>query len=508
MASSETHDPNPDQIWHDIAPILDDSINSLRSKDRDALLMRFYQQKNLAEVGAALGVSEGAAKVRVARAIEKLRGILRRRGISAPTDALGIALLSHTTHAAPALFAKGIVPAAASIKAAAISKGVTTMMISTKIKIAAAILVIGSIPIGAGAYYMMNSANRSAETANQQTIATPPVTEPLAVAPETTQPPAAENPYPGIDPRVEPFVTNRTDMIIAIDFTKIDIDAIAADLRTELNKTQKDPQAAGQINGMIQMGVAAGKQYISNFEKAGGSSLYLISRADELLVAGSSGMKLTGTVIYPTDSPAAAESLAKFFRANGPRVKIVGNAVVDETSSPYEPHVAPRLDPRPAAGPGFARRRRQRHPHGRQSAGALKDVMTKLMTSGKISVNFTGDEWEGMESASINLVLPPAQAPGFLIISHYKDAASAEVACNKATQRIAKEFKSQIHSNSPITATMLKFISSEKFSANGNDVVATMDLHAYWDLLFTAIQSANQPPTTRPHHAHKATTTN
>ena len=419
MDTSETHDPNSDQMWQDISPILDDSINSLRSKDRDALLMRFYQQKNLAEVGAALGVSEGAAKVRVARAIEKLRSILRRRGISAPTDALGIALLSHTTHAAPALFAKGFVPAAVSIKAAAISKGVTTMMISTKIKIAAAILVIGSIPIGAGAYYMMNSANRSTETTNQQTVAAPPVTEPLAVAPETTQPPAAVNEYPGIDPRVVPFVTDRTDMIIAIDLTQLNLDAIGADMREELSRTQPDPRAAGQINGMIQMGVAAGKQYISNFEKAGGSSLYLISRADELQVgspAGSSGMKLTGTVVYPTDSPAAAETLAKFFRANGPRVKVVGNAVVDETSSPYEPHVAPRPDPRPALGQGLLA--------GGDNAIrmavnplALKDVLSKLMASGKVSVHFAGDEWEGIESASINLVLPPAEAPGFSELS-------------------------------------------------------------------------------------------
>jgi RNA polymerase sigma factor (sigma-70 family) len=508
MAYSETHDPNSDPMWQDISPILDDSINSLRSKDRDALLMRFYQQKNLAEVGAALGVSEGAAKVRVARAIEKLRGILRRRGIAAPADALGVALLSHATHAAPALFAKGFVPTAVSVKAAAISKGVTTMMISTKIKIAAAVLVIGSIPIGAGAYYMLNSANRSAETVTQQTVAqAPSAAESPAVAP-TDQPPAAVNEYPGIDPRIAPFVTDRTDMIIAIDLTRLNLDAIAADMREEFSRTQPDPRAAAQINGMIQTGLGVGKQWINNFKQAGGSSLYLMSREDELSLGGNTGLKLSATVVYPTESPEAARTLAKYLTSPGSHPpKIVGNNVVDETSSTRPPLRAAMADPRPALGQGLLAGgnnpiRMAVNPL------AIKDVMTKLMASGKISLNFAGDEWEGMESASINLVLPPAQAPGFLVISHYKDAASAEVARSKAAQRIANIFKPQTGSNSPITTAMLKFISSEKFSANGSDVVATMDLHAYWDMLFTAIQGATQPPTTRPHHPPRPTTAN
>ncbi|HXR10019.1 MAG TPA: sigma-70 family RNA polymerase sigma factor, partial [Candidatus Acidoferrales bacterium] len=100
MSSSEILQGDPDEAWREIAPILDDSISRLRSRDRDALLLRFYQQKKLAEVAAALGVSEGAAKIRIARAIEKLRAVLRRRGIAVPTDALGAALLAHTTHAA------------------------------------------------------------------------------------------------------------------------------------------------------------------------------------------------------------------------------------------------------------------------------------------------------------------------------------------------------------------------------------------------------------------------
>src|ERR1019366_1733457 len=104
MSTSEIHQPDCDEMWQAIAPILDDSLSRLRSQDRDALLLRFYQQKSMAEVGAALGVSEGAAKIRVIRAIEKLRTVMRRRGIAVPSDALGAALLTFTTHPAPATF--------------------------------------------------------------------------------------------------------------------------------------------------------------------------------------------------------------------------------------------------------------------------------------------------------------------------------------------------------------------------------------------------------------------
>ncbi|HEY1921243.1 MAG TPA: sigma-70 family RNA polymerase sigma factor [Tepidisphaeraceae bacterium] len=501
MASSETHDPNPDQMWRDISPILDDSINSLRSKDRDALLMRFYQQKNLAEVGAALGVSEGAAKVRVARAVEKLRGILRRKGVSAPADALGIALIAHTTHAAPAIFAKGFVPAAASIKAGVISKGVSTMMVSTKIKIAAAILIIGSIPIGAGAYYLVSS-RQPAAAVNQQTVAqAPPAEEPqVAQSTAAVEPPAAVNPYPGIDPRVEPFVTDRTDLLIAIDLTKLNLDAIAADLRGELNKSQTNPQAVGQLNGIIQMGVGTGKQWIGNFEKAGGTSMYLMSRADELVGTGSTGMKLSATVVFPTDSPAAAQTLARFFRSSGSRVSVVGNAVVDATSTPYAPHIAPRPDPRPALSEGLLACgdnavRLSMNPL------ELKPVMSKLMASGQLTPSFAGDEWNGIQYVSMELVLPPADATGLLITSHYKDAASAEIAKDRAVSRIANTFKSQAESKSAITRSMIQFVSTETFSVKDRDVIARMDLHRYYDLLFTAMQGAMQPPSTRPHKA-------
>ncbi len=93
--------PMTETQWQAIAPMLDELVEKLRAKDRQAILLRFYQRKSLAETAAEIGISEEAAKKRVARAVEKLRIMFRRRGIALST-ALNAALLTNTTQGAPA----------------------------------------------------------------------------------------------------------------------------------------------------------------------------------------------------------------------------------------------------------------------------------------------------------------------------------------------------------------------------------------------------------------------
>jgi hypothetical protein len=38
----------------------------------------------------------------------------------------------------------------------------------------------------------------------------------------------------------------------------------------------------------------------------------------------------------------------------------------------------------------------------------------------------------------------------------------------------------------------LKFVSSEKISVNGNELTGTMDLHTYYDLIFSAMSAGLQ----------------
>src|SRR4029077_1838248 len=76
-------DPAPD--WESIRPLLDDALDRLNSVDRDALLLRFFEQPSLAEVGSALGSTEDSARKRISRALEKLRSALARRGVTTTT---------------------------------------------------------------------------------------------------------------------------------------------------------------------------------------------------------------------------------------------------------------------------------------------------------------------------------------------------------------------------------------------------------------------------------------
>ncbi len=91
-----------DGVWSQIAPILDESLEELSEKDRVAILLRFFEGKVFAEVGVALGTSEDAARMRVDRALEKLRGLLVKRGVGITSAALAALISQEAVQGAPA----------------------------------------------------------------------------------------------------------------------------------------------------------------------------------------------------------------------------------------------------------------------------------------------------------------------------------------------------------------------------------------------------------------------
>ena len=134
--------------WDALSPLLDDAMAQLSDQDRDALVLRYFQNKNLRDVGAALGVDEYAAQKRVSRALDRLHRYFVRRGISSTTAIVAGAISANSIHAAPAALAKTI-SAAALAKGAAASastltliKGALKIMAWTKMKTA---IVTGAI---------------------------------------------------------------------------------------------------------------------------------------------------------------------------------------------------------------------------------------------------------------------------------------------------------------------------------------------------------------------------
>src|ERR1039457_424019 len=133
------------EVWPRIAPLLDSAVAGLREKDRQAIVLRFYEGRNLREVGLALGASEDAAEKRVSRALEKLRKFFTKRGVSSTTAILAGAISANSVQAAPVALAKSVTAVAIAKSAAAsgstltLIKGALKIMAWTKMKTVAVV---------------------------------------------------------------------------------------------------------------------------------------------------------------------------------------------------------------------------------------------------------------------------------------------------------------------------------------------------------------------------------
>ena len=88
-------------IWTQIEPLLEDAMESLEPAERAAILLRFFENRNLREVGRGLGTSEDAAQKRVSHAVGKLREFFVRRGVSVGATGLALALSANAVQSAP-----------------------------------------------------------------------------------------------------------------------------------------------------------------------------------------------------------------------------------------------------------------------------------------------------------------------------------------------------------------------------------------------------------------------
>jgi RNA polymerase sigma factor (sigma-70 family) len=154
-AQMQTVESATDTTWEQLAPVLDEAMAQLRDKDRDAIVLRYFQNKSLREVGAAFGLNEYAAQKRVARGLEKLRAFFAKRGVTSTTAIIAAVISANSIHAAPiglsatissAGLAKG---AAASTATLSLMKGALKMMAWAKAKTAiaiggAAVLIAGT----------------------------------------------------------------------------------------------------------------------------------------------------------------------------------------------------------------------------------------------------------------------------------------------------------------------------------------------------------------------------
>ncbi|MBI5770167.1 MAG: sigma-70 family RNA polymerase sigma factor [Verrucomicrobia bacterium] len=139
--------------WSTVEPLLDEAVESLDTPDRTAILLRFFENRSLREVGAALGTSDDAAQKRVSRALEQLRTFFLRRGVTVTAAGLATDLSAQALQIAPASLGAAISAAtAASTTAAAGAALETTRLVAmTTLQKSIAIAVFAAIG-GAGIY--------------------------------------------------------------------------------------------------------------------------------------------------------------------------------------------------------------------------------------------------------------------------------------------------------------------------------------------------------------------
>ena len=153
MQSDRTESP----VWNEIAPAVDEVLNELNTQERQVLLLRFFEQKSMREVGLLLGISEDAAKMRVSRALDRLRGQLAESGVTCSAIALAPLLLEQSVEAAPS----GLILRLAAIRlpvvaGAGAAVGIGSMLVNvSKAKVVAAISA--AVLLSTVALFLFNS---------------------------------------------------------------------------------------------------------------------------------------------------------------------------------------------------------------------------------------------------------------------------------------------------------------------------------------------------------------
>lgn len=205
--------------------LIDTVLSELDSADREAVLQRFFAGKSYAAIGLTLNLNEDAARMRVARSLEKIRVLFARHGINSSAAAVGAALTGQAVAAPVHLAATVSATALAGTAAIKLSQLTSATLMTTTTKATLAVTsTIAVFALGTAAYQYreaaaldervgaltqehtrLTAALRESEqrssafaqraTQAEQSLATltrkpevPPATKPLAAQPKTPPP--------------------------------------------------------------------------------------------------------------------------------------------------------------------------------------------------------------------------------------------------------------------------------------------------------------------------------
>jgi RNA polymerase sigma factor (sigma-70 family) len=148
----ETDPPDDASDWEEIRPHLDELLNHLPQRDREIVMMHYFDELPFTTIAARTGLGEAAAQKRSVRALAKLARLFRKRGVTVSVSLLGLQLSGELGQAAAGNFVSEVSRSVLSqFTSTAIATSTTTTaltaMISSKFAFAAGFLIAASIPI-------------------------------------------------------------------------------------------------------------------------------------------------------------------------------------------------------------------------------------------------------------------------------------------------------------------------------------------------------------------------
>ncbi|TAL01742.1 MAG: sigma-70 family RNA polymerase sigma factor, partial [Verrucomicrobia bacterium] len=166
------HDPGPNLDWDKLRPLLDAAMHELSEADREVILMRYFENRQHGEIGEQIGLGENAARMRVERALEKLRTVLSHRGVTT-TVALSATLSANAVTLAPTGLATAITTASVlagttAVTAATTATAAKTIAMTTLQKTLLAATLTAAVGTGIFEAHQASTLRTQVQTLRQQ----------------------------------------------------------------------------------------------------------------------------------------------------------------------------------------------------------------------------------------------------------------------------------------------------------------------------------------------------
>lgn len=101
VMSGDSPAAKPETDWEKLRPVIDEAMDDLKEADREIVLLRYFEGLSFAMVGQRLGLRENAARMRTERALDRLRVLLGKRGLTSSAAALALSLANQALTKTP-----------------------------------------------------------------------------------------------------------------------------------------------------------------------------------------------------------------------------------------------------------------------------------------------------------------------------------------------------------------------------------------------------------------------